>query len=265
MYSTPTLVRKYLQYYYKAANGKGHGVHSPFVYNFITKVLNNNQQDSFSNTIEAYRDTLLANNTFVEVWDKGAGSRKLANNKRKISAIAKAALKPKKYSRLLGSIVSHFKPSLVVELGTSLGITTSYLAAANQEGKVITMEGAPNVANEARKTFAQLGLQNIELLEGDFDEILPPFMNNSSPIGLAYIDGNHKLEPTIRYFNYLKEKSNEDAVFIFDDIHWSEEMETAWAEIKKDPAVTLTIDLFFIGLVFFRKAQQEKEHFIIRY
>lgn len=235
------------------------------MYTFITEVLNKKNQDSFSHSIEAYRENLLANNTYVEVWDRGAGSRRQANNKRKISAIAKAALKPKKYSQLLGRIVSHFKPALVLELGTSLGITASYMAAANMEGSVITMEGAPNVAKEARKTFAHLGLHNVEIREGDFDEILPTYLNSVSTIGLAYIDGNHKYEPTIRYFNYLKEKSNEASIFIFDDIHWSKEMETAWDEIKKDPSVTLTIDLFFIGLVFFRKAQQEKEHFIIRY
>jgi len=110
-----------------------------------------------------------------------------------------------------------------------------------------------------------LQFNNIEIQEGDFDELLPQYLNNTKQIGVAYVDGNHRYEPTIHYFKLLLEKANEDSILIFDDIHWSEEMEKAWAEIKSHAAVTLTVDLFFIGLVFIRKAQKEKEHFIIRY
>lgn len=265
MYSTPKLLIKYLRYYFKAANSKGHGVHSPFVYNFIRDVLNKKNAKIFPASIEVYRSHLLANPALVEVWDRGAGSRQTTNNKRTVSEIAKAALKPKKYSRLLGTIVAYFKPTSVLEMGTSLGITTSYLASAYPLGKVVTMEGAPNVAKHARATFSNLGLTNIELIEGDFDQSLPDYLSRVTNIGFAYVDGNHKYEPTMRYFNYLKTKSDEASVFAFDDIHWSVEMEKAWTEIKNDKSVTLTIDLFFIGLVFFRKAQKEKENFIIRY
>ena len=102
-------------------------------------------------------------------------------------------------------------------------------------------------------------------MEGDFDETLPKYMNTVDKIGLAYIDGNHRYVPTMQYFNTLLEKSAEETILIFDDIHWSAEMEKSWEAIKAHPAVTLTIDLFFIGLVFVRKAQKEKEHFIISY
>lgn len=265
MYSTTKLLIKYLQYYFTAANGQGHGVHSPFVYKFIKEVLNNKNTTAFSASIESYRAGLLANKELVEVWDRGAGSRQTNNNKRTVSGIAKAALKPKKYSRLLGSLVAYFKPITVLEMGTSLGITSSYLAAANPLGIVVTMEGAPNVAKRARATFSDLGLENIQLIEGDFDLTLPSYLESITNIDFAYVDGNHKYEPTMRYFNCLKAKASETSVFVFDDIHWSAEMEKAWTEIKNDKSVTLTIDLFFIGLVFFRKAQKEKENFIIRY
>ena len=265
MYSTPKLLIKYLQYYFTAANIQGHGVHSPFVYAFIKEVLNKKNTTIFPTSIEAYRTNLLANKDLVEVWDRGAGSRQTNNNKRTVSAIAKAALKPQKYSRLLGALVAYFKPTNVLEMGTSLGITTSYLAAAYPLGKVVTMEGAPNVAKHARANFAHLGIENVELIEGDFDMSLPVYLDSITNIGFAYVDGNHKYEPTMRYFNCLKAKSNEASVLVFDDIHWSAEMEKAWTEIKNDKSVTLTIDLFFIGLVFFRKAQKEKENFIIRY
>ena len=265
MYSTPKLLIKYLQYYFKASNSKGHGVHSPFVFKFIKEVLNKNEATIFTNSIESYRAQLLANKELIEVWDRGAGSRKTNNKKRTISAIAKTALKPKKYSQLLGCLVAYFHPVNVLEMGTSLGITASYLATANPSAKVVTMEGAPSVAKVARDTFDKLGINNIEIIEGDFDDSLSTYLNRINPVGFAYVDGNHKYEPTIRYFNALKAKSDEASILVFDDIHWSDEMEKAWTQIKNDEAVTLTIDLFFIGLVFFRKAQKEKENFIIHY
>ena len=265
MYSSLTLLKKYLQYLLKASNGKGHGVHSPFVFTFIKEVLNAKANNPIIPLIEKQRAFLESNPQLVKVWDRGAGSRQSNNTERSINQIAKAALKPKKYSQLLYKIVAYYKPSKVLEMGTSLGITTCYLAAAADDARVVTMEGAANVAAIARNTFKEVGVPNIQVVEGDFDETLPQYLNSITQVGLAYVDGNHRYEPTVRYFESLIQKSNEESILIFDDIHWSAEMEQAWEEIKNHAAVTLTIDLFFIGLVFIRKAQKQKEHFIIRY
>jgi len=265
MYSSLTLLKKYSQYLIKAKNGKGHGVHSPFVFTFIKEVLNNNNNPINVEAIELHRNLLAQNKQSIQVWDRGAGSRQTNHTERTIQQIAKAALKPKKYSQLLHKIVAFYKPTQILEMGTSLGITTCYLAAGNTNAQVITLEGAPNVAAIAKDTFSQLGCKHIQVLEGDFDETLPKYMNTVDKIGLAYIDGNHRYAPTMQYFNTLLEKSAEETILIFDDIHWSAEMEKSWEAIKAHPAVTLTIDLFFIGLVFVRKAQKEKEHFIISY
>lgn len=265
MYSTFTILKKYLQYLYKASNGKGHGVHSPFVFTFIKEVLNKKANHKIFDSIEKQRIQLEANSQMVEVWDRGAGSRQTEQNHRSVSAIAKAALKPKKYSRLLYKIINFYKPAHILEMGTSLGITTCYLALANQNANVVTMEGAPNIAKIAKATFNDIGISNIDIVEGDFDETLPKYLNSIDKVGIAYVDGNHRYLPTITYFEKLLEKSAEDSILIFDDIHWSADMEKAWNEIKQNAKVTLTIDLFFIGLVFVRQAQKEKEHFIIRY
>jgi predicted O-methyltransferase YrrM len=265
MYSSLTLLKKYVQYLIQSENGKGHGVHSPFVFSFIKEILNNKRVAPLSVKIEAQRKLLEGNTRKIQVWDRGAGSRQTDHTQRSIQQIAKAALKPKKYSQLLHKIVAYYQPVHILEMGTSLGITTCYLGAGNLNARLVTLEGAPNVAAIAKETFNAVGLQHIELMEGDFNNTLPAYLNNVDPIGLAYVDGNHRYAPTIQYFNRLLEKSNEETILIFDDIHWSAEMETAWAEIKANPSVTLTIDLFFIGLVFVRKAQKEKEHFIIRY
>jgi predicted O-methyltransferase YrrM len=265
MYSAPVLGWKYLQYFLTAANGKGHGVHSPFVFKFITEVLNDDRQYYTYSIVEPLREALKKNNTTIEVPDFGAGSRHQLSKQRKISEIAQSSLKPKKFSQLLFRMVAYFQPSGVLELGTSLGITTAYLASANPAIPVTSMEGAPAVAEQALKTLSDAGVSNLTIITGNFDDTLPIWLKQQAQIDFAFIDGNHRFEPTMRYFQWLKEKAHDQTVLIFDDIHWSAEMEQAWAEIQADPAVTLTIDLFFIGIVFFRPEQQQKAHFRIRF
>ncbi|HVX25551.1 MAG TPA: class I SAM-dependent methyltransferase [Parafilimonas sp.] len=265
MYSSAQLALKYFKYWFTASNGKGHGVHSPFVYDFIKNVLNDKRQFDCFRFIESIREQLKNDDTEISVPDFGAGSRMQLNNKRKISAIAHSSLKPKKYSQLIFRIVHYYKPQNIVELGTSLGITSSYLSFANPDAKIITMEGAPEVAAVAKKNFSQLNLSNIKVIEGNFDETLSTVNSQLSTVNFAFIDGNHRKQPTLNYFYQLLNRSTESTILIFDDIHWSQEMEQAWNEIKQHPSVTLTIDLFFIGIVFFRKEQKTNEHFTIRF
>lgn len=208
---------------------------------------------------------MLKDETVIPITDFGAGSRLNLSQERKVSAIAKSSLKPKKYSQLLFRMVNYFQPSFVLELGTSLGITSSYLASGNNNAKVITMEGSPHVAAIARKNFEWLQLKNISVIEGNFDETLPKLISSTQTADFVFIDGNHRKEPTIRYFEQLLPKISNNSIFIFDDIHWSKEMEEAWETIKQHNAVTLSIDLFFIGIIFFRKEQKEKQHFTIRF
>jgi predicted O-methyltransferase YrrM len=265
MYSAVQLATKYLTYYLTASNGKGHGVHSPFVFDFITKVMNDNRHFYAYQTIEKQRQNLFKNQQVLTIEDFGAGSTITKSNERKVCDIAKSALKPKKFSQLMFRMVDYYKAETIVELGTSLGITTSYLASANLKGRVLTFEGAKQVAEVARQNFEKLQLNNIELVEGNFDHTLPQQLNKISKVDFAFVDGNHRKEPTIAYFQQLLEKSSEQSVFIFDDIHWSKGMEEAWKYIQQHPSVTLTIDLFFIGLVFFRKEQKIPQHFSIRF
>ncbi len=265
MYSSTQLAFKYLKYRLTASNGKGHGVHSPFVFEFITKVLNDKSSFDCFQAIESLRRELKNNNSRISVPDFGAGSRMQLQHKRKISAIANSSLKPKKYSQLIFRIVHYYNPHTILELGTSLGITTSYLACANPQAILITMEGAPEVAAIAATNFKTLNLSNIKIVEGNFDTTLPSVIHQLSSIDFAFIDGNHRKEPTLNYFYRLINVSKPSTILVFDDIHWSMEMEQAWVEIKQHPSVTLTIDLFFIGLVFFRTEQKIKQDFIIRY
>lgn len=237
-------------------------MHSPFVYDFIVHVLKNNRRVP-QPEIENLRRQLLRDNTILQVDDFGAGSR--VAGEKTIRQIACTAVKPKKWSQLLYRLVRHYRPHTIIELGTSLGITTAYLAAANPEAHIITIEGSPAIQQRAQQHFEHLHMGFIKSVQGNFDAMLPQVLASTGTVGLAYIDGNHRRLPTLNYFEQLVEKRAETSIFIFDDIHWSAEMEAAWRAIQQHGAVRYTIDLFFLGLVFFRPEFKVKQHFQIRY
>lgn len=265
MYSPFQLAKKYLHYYFTASNGKGHGIHSPFVFDFIIHVLNDKKQYACYTAIEKRRQELLQDTTAIEVQDFGAGSAVIKTNTRVVKHIAQSSLKPKKFSQLLFRIVHYYKPATIVELGTSLGITTSYLASGNEQAQVFTCEGAKNIAAVAKQTFSGLQQKNIAITEGDFAATLPDLLQQIKKVDLAFIDGNHRKVPTLDYFEQLLKVSTASTLLIFDDIHWSAEMEAAWKTIQQHPAVTLTIDLFFIGIVTLNNDIKTKQHFVIRF
>jgi predicted O-methyltransferase YrrM len=264
MYSSLQLALKYLNYRVTAANGKGHGIHSPFVFDFITNVLTDRTEYDDYNEVEKLRKQLLNDQTILTIEDHGAGSSS-GSKERSVSSIARHAVKSKKYAQLLYRIVKYYRPHSIVELGTSLGITTSYLALASPGGNVFTLEGAPEIAGTARKNFETLEVRNVKLIEGNFNYTLPSVLYHLASVDLAFIDGNHRREPTENYFHWLLEESNTNSIFIFDDIHWSKGMEQAWEHIKAHPVVRCSIDLFFIGIIFFRQEFKEKQHFSIRF
>ncbi|MCU7694106.1 O-methyltransferase [Haoranjiania flava] len=269
MYSSVQLAKKYITYWLKASNGKGHGTHSPFVFDFIKNVLNKKPHQSDVGGIEQIRHSLQEDNRLLTLQDFGAGSSIENIKQRRVSSIAKNSLKSEKCAQLIYKIVKYYQPKTILELGTCLGITTSYLASANKWAAVHTMEGAHEVAQVAKDIFKKQSLDNIQITEGNFDDTLPAFIENFSKqhegLDFAFIDGNHREAPTVSYFHALKPLLHKDSIVVFDDIHWSEGMERAWEKIKNDDDVTLSIDLFFIGIVFFKKEFKVKQHFTIRY
>lgn len=265
MYSTFQLAKKYLHYYLTASNGTGHGIHSPFVFDFIKYVLNDKKKYNSYIEIEKLRKELANDKSVIEVEDFGAGSLAVPFRQKKVSDITRSFIKSKKFSQFLFRIVQYYHPETIVELGTSLGITTSYLAAANKNAEVFTLEGSKNVAAIAENNFKVLQLQNVKIIQGNFDETLHDLLSQIKNIDLVFVDGNHRKEPTVSYFHSFLARRNDESIFIFDDIHWSREMEDAWEIIQQHESVTLTIDLFFIGLVFFKKDFKVKQHFVVRF
>jgi len=238
-------------------------IHSPFVFNFFMGVLKNRDKEDFFEAIESERNSLLKSRDFIEVEDMGAGTGRqgVLWKQRSLADIARKALKPPYLARILGRLAKFVKAGTIIELGTSLGITTSYLSLFNPDAEILTLEGSPEIARMAGEVFTRLGLKNVQVLVGNFDTKLPDLLKiaKKSP-RLMYIDGNHRYEPTLRYFELFMKDFREEDVLVFDDIHWSEEMEKAWKEIKQDPRVSLSLDLFYLGVVFLN-ANRAKSHF----
>ncbi|QNL51322.1 class I SAM-dependent methyltransferase [Olivibacter sp. SDN3] len=252
----------YLTHYVSAKNR--HGVHSPFVYQLIDEVIYNFSKKPYEKAIEDKRLALKRNTERITITDMGAGSMLNNGKQKQIKTIANNALKPKRVSKLLARLAERFSPRTIIELGTCLGITTSYLSKASPDSFITTVEGCPETAKVAKQTLQDLGSKNVELVIGNFDYVLPGIVQRVDKIDFLFVDGNHRKEATLNYFNYCLPKTHSQTVLIFDDIYWSKGMKEAWQTIKSHPKVTLTIDLFYIGLVFFREGR-ETEHFKVRF
>ena len=255
------LIKSYLKFLWNSKNE--HGVHSPFVFSLATKCFYDKKIYTEYPILKKYRKLLLLNKKKIQVTDFGAGSRIFKTNNRTINQIAKTAGISPKRARLLFRIVNYFHPNNILETGTSLGLATSALSLGNPSAKITTLEGCPNTISIAKKQCQLQNLNNIEFVNVEFSSYLKSIDIRHSTFDLIYFDGNHSKQATLEYFELLLPTITNDSVWIFDDIHWSPDMEDAWEAIKNHPEVTISIDTFQWGLVFFRK-EQEKEHFVIR-
>ncbi len=241
-----------------------HGVHSPFVYALVDQVLRPTGPPAGTDDLESLRCELLDDKRSIAVTDLGAGSYRMRSPQRQVRAIARHALTSPKKAAQLHRLAGFCQARSVLEMGTSLGITTLYLARAVPHGQVTTLEGCPATVAIAREQFAKAGQQNITTVPGDFRGTLPATLARLPQLDLVFIDGNHAEGPTLDHFDQCMSKAHNDTVIVLDDIHWSPGMERAWTAIRNDPRVTITIDLFRMGLVFLRK-EQAREHFVLRY
>ena len=255
------IIKSYLKFLWQSKNE--HAVHSPFVFNLLTKCFYDYKSKPEYSILKKYRNSLLKNKNFIEVTDFGAGSKVFKSNKRQISKIAKTAGISPKRAELLFRVTNYFKPKNILEIGTSLGLATSALALGNVDTKVITLEGCPETSSIAKNQLQQFDCNNVENVISEFQLYLRNLKLESLNVELIYFDGNHSKKATLEYFELLLPTITNDSIWIFDDIHWSPAIEEAWETIKNHPKVKVTIDTFQWGFVFFRY-EQPKEHFIIR-
>lgn len=253
-------VFEYLKFLFRSTNQ--HGVHSPFVYDLLTKGLYLHVNASKKREYQAFRSALLHQKETINVTDFGAGSRVFKSNTRSIAAIAKHAGISKKRGVLLMKLMEYFQPQNILEIGTSVGLGTAAMAIGQPKATIKTLEGCAETAKVAEKAFKKFNLHHIEITQGDFSNTLSDVLQRE-PFDFIYFDGHHQKEATLQYFETCLSYCHNDSLFLFDDIYWSAGMKSAWEQIKAHPKVTVTIDSFHWGMVFFRK-EQAKEHFTIR-
>ncbi|MBY0435891.1 MAG: class I SAM-dependent methyltransferase [Cyclobacteriaceae bacterium] len=232
-----------------------HSIHSPFFFDLYSKTVR--VKRSPLPKIESLRQSLLKNETALAVEDLGSGK---AVTKKTLGSIAETSLSPADFSLFYLDLLHYCNAHRVVELGTSLGVNTLYLAQ-KKDARIFTFEGSHAIANVALTNFEWAEQKNIELIEGNIDSTLPRFLESTAKVDFAFIDANHRQAPTLRYFHQLTRRVTEKSVIVIDDIHRSEEMEKAWLEIRQDTLVYGSVDLFRCGLLFF-DPNITKQHFV---
>lgn len=247
-----------------------HGVHSPFLYRFLDQCLYRKSEKALFEIPEYQRSKLKKDPTILEYIDLGAGSRKQKLKtsrdhirKNRVCDIARNSLQKPKNCRLFYRMIQYFGCSNVLEMGTSFGITTSYMSLAGDHVRIDTIEGVQPIADLAEKYFTEKDFSNIHLHRGNFDQKLSEVVSDKK-YDLVFIDGNHKGDKTVDYFQKLTKHINEPGVIIVDDIRWSESMLQAWQKIKQHQDVTFSIDLFNMGILFFDN-RFTNEEFAIRF
>lgn len=249
-------LRSYITYWLDAVDE--HSLHSPFFYDFYTRLIRPKRATGTPG-IESLRKKLL--NDKRPISDKELGSRN-SRGTRSVSEIARTTLTPKKFSEMYGRIIRHIQGKTILELGTSLGINTLYLAAT-KEAVVTTFEGADAIADIATLTFEFGAAANIKMIRGDIDSTLPAQLHSVRKIDFALIDANHRYQPTVRYFEMMLPKIRESTVVVIDDIHYSKEMHQAWLFARDHRLVYASADLFRCGILFFDPSLN-KQHVILQ-
>lgn len=249
-------IYKYATLYLSALNTKGYGVHSPYIFHLIRNILRQTEPYYVFRQIESLRFNMSRNKQYINVVDYGTGK----NRMEKIGDIVQKASKPSKQAQLLFRLVHYLKAKKVLELGSSVGITTAYLASSSSDIECITIEGCPNVSSLAVQNFQLLGLNNISMVNERIEEALPKVLEANGQQDFVFIDANHRYEALMYYFEEILKYSHEKTVFVLDDIYWSKGMERAWKEIKNDARVSATIDVFYMGIVFLDPNLQKKNY-----
>ncbi|MDI1353540.1 MAG: class I SAM-dependent methyltransferase [bacterium] len=250
-------LRQFLRHFFTAKR-RGHGVHSPFAYRLCEEVLYSKDVFYDFAVLQQIREELLHDKQLLEVDDYGAGSKTFNGKKRLVKNIVKKGISTRRQSEFIYRLINFLNSKNCLEIGTSLGLNALYMAKANQAGRVTTVEGSYVLWKFAVDLGSRYHTPTINYLHGTFDAILPELLNSSVPFDFIYIDGNHTYEATLRYFKMGLLKNSESSVFMIDDVYWSPDMTKAWNEIKSNPLVSMSIDCFYFGLVFFNREIKEK-------
>lgn len=238
---------------------KGHGIHSPYIFRWLTCILYEHKPFYAYQSLQQIRKQLKNDKSTIRLNGYGTANQRITT----IKSIAKSACSRRKYAELLFRIVNSIDAQNIVELGTNLGLTTLHLAMPNDKAKVTTFEGECELIKFSKNLFASKNMQNITLVEGNINDTLPLFLEKTKPLDFVFFDANHAYKPTIKYFEMCLKHAHSQSIFVFDDIHHSPEMEKAWKEIQSNPKIRVTVDLFQMGITFFNNDLQKQDYIVL--
>lgn len=253
---------KFIIAYFKhqlTANNR-HGTHSPFVYRLADEVIYDFSDKKVYGALEDQRKKLFNDDSDIEITRPKEDNRLKKKSNQKVRVLAKSVLKKPRLAQLIFRLAQNSLPKQVIVFDANFGISAAYLAKACPQAKVIAVENCAEIAAIANQMFEDLELNNVQLVIDNFTEAL----TTNGPLDFVYVDGKQSKKTILAYFTWCLPQLHNQSVFICKDIHQSEEMKDAWAELKNHPQVTVTIDLFWLGLVYFRKGQA-KEHFKLKF
>jgi predicted O-methyltransferase YrrM len=243
----------YLKWFSKARHWKGFGIHSPFAYSFVKDVI----YDNFR-----YPEYAKVNSITKQIKKEIKDAHITSPNKTSYVDALKIGVR-RKERRLLFRIVKAFKLPKIIELGTGAGFSTSSMALANEKSNIVTLDNNSDLQCVVKKVFEKELDTTTTFITQSFDEVLEDILQQEGLHGMVFVDGNHKKEATINYFETIMKHATPETIIAFHDIHWPEEMNDAWNYIKKDARVKITFDLFNIGIIFFNPGLQKQDYNVI--
>ncbi len=262
MSNTLFTAKEWLKYFLFSHHSKGHGIHSPWVFRFVKSVLNDKKSERHFFENQLKQKQLKKNTGYVILQDLGASSSINNGKTKRIGELALSVTTPFKYRCLLGKMVQFYNPDVIIEFGTSLGLTTNILAESTKK-VITTVEGCQNIHKIALENFLQWNNQNVVAKHSDFDSFIQNFEFQNRTC-FIYIDGNHSGNATLRYVEQFWKKIPDGSIIVIGDIFWSRDMANAWRQLTVPQDKKYTIDLFHVGILF-KHTSCMGQHYRIRY
>ena len=229
-------VYKYIAHLFHTRHRKGHGIHSPYLFEFVNGVLFNSQG------IEAPRAIIKEHLKLRSAY-----------------AFVRRSSVSKRYGFLLYRITRWFQAQMIIELGTGMGISTLYLSSGSPDTPLHSIEGEKDRAALAAQLICRCCPGPVSIHWGEMEEKLEHILPLIPQRFVAFVDGNHYYAPTVEYLRRLLDRAGDEAVIVMDDIYWSRGMHRAWKEVASWPEVQVSIDLFHMGILLLRRDLPKRE------
>ncbi len=255
---------KYLIHWLHSGRKNGFGIHSPYVYVLVRNVIYNKKREKVPSEIIEYHKSIRNSREKIVINDLGAGSRITKSGQRSLASLARRSSVTYRQGALLYRLAKWYRPAELIEFGTGLGISTAYLAAGAGTVPFTSIEGSCGKHAFAVSHAEESGLKQVELIRGEFKNHFRGLVNKASDHLLVFIDGDHRYGPTIEKVKaILENKKITEFILILDDIYWSKEMERCWNECRNDPGISISLDLFYFGILI-KRPEMAKKHYMLK-